>query len=210
MNDIPTALRNLARQEQFLEVVDRDEATARFQQHLKMRPLGAETIPLSEALGRILACAVIADVDVPGFDRSSVDGFAVRADDTTGASERQPNPLVLNAEILTPGTVPAIPVLPGTATLIATGGMVPRGADAVVMVEHTDTRDQGSTTVIDVRRAVVSGAVHRLCRQRSRTRRDRVARRTGADITRDRHACSGRNRRRRSGAAASRCHHLDR
>ena len=157
MNDIPTALRNLARQEQFLEVVDRDEATARFQQHLKMRPLGAETIPLSEALGRILACAVIADVDVPGFDRSSVDGFAVRANDTTGASERQPKPLVLNAEILTPGTVPAIPVLHGTATLIATGGMVPRGADAVVMVEHTDTRDQGSTTVIEVRRAVVSG-----------------------------------------------------
>jgi putative molybdopterin biosynthesis protein len=157
MNDIPTALRNLARQEQFLEVVDRDEATARFQQHLKMRPLGAETIPLSEALGRILAGAVIADVDVPGFDRSSVDGFAVRANDTTGASERQPKPLVLNAEILTPGTVPAIPVLPGTATLIATGGMVPRGADAVVMVEHTDTRDQSSTTVIDVRRAVVSG-----------------------------------------------------
>jgi len=157
MNDIPTALRNLARQEQFLEVVDRDEATARFQQHLKMRPLGAETIPLSETLARILACAVIADVDVPGFDRSSVDGFAVRANDTTGASERQPKPLVLNAEILTPGTVPAIPVLPGTATLIATGGMVPRGADAVVMVEHTDTRDQGSTTVIDVPRAVVSG-----------------------------------------------------
>jgi putative molybdopterin biosynthesis protein len=93
----------------------------------------------------------------PGFDRSSVDGFAVRANDTTGASERQPKPLVLNAEILTPGTVPAIPVLPGTATLIATGGMVPRGADAVVMVEHTDTRDQSSTTVIDVRRAVVSG-----------------------------------------------------
>ncbi len=157
MNDIPTALRNLARQEQFLEVVDRDEATARFQQHLKMRPLGAETIPLSEALGRILASAVIADVDVPGFDRSSVDGFAVRANDTTGASERQPKPLVLNTEILTPGTVPAIPVLPGTAALIATGGMVPRGADAVVMVEHTDTRDQGSTTVIDVWRAVVSG-----------------------------------------------------
>src|SRR6516162_675946 len=157
MKDIPTALRNLARQEQFLEVVDRDEATARFQQHLTMRPLGAETIPLSEALGRILASAVVADVDVPGFDRSSVDGFAVRANDTTGASERQPKSLMLNDEILTPGTVPAIPVLPGTATLIATGGMVPRGADAVVMVEHTDTRDQGSTTVIDVRRAVVSG-----------------------------------------------------
>ena len=50
MNDIPTALRNLARQEQFLDVVDRDTATARFHRHLKLRPLGAETVPLSQAL----------------------------------------------------------------------------------------------------------------------------------------------------------------
>ena len=157
MNDIPTALRSLARQEQFLEVVDRDEATARFQRHLRMRPLGAETVPLSQALGRVLACTVVADVDVPGFDRASVDGFAVRADDTAGASERQPKRLVLNTEILTPGTVPAIAVRPGTATLIATGGMVPRGADAVVMVEHTETQDEGGAAFIEVRRAVASG-----------------------------------------------------
>src|SRR5271168_3267425 len=111
MNDIPTALRSLARQEQFLEVVDRDEATARFHRHLRMRPLGAETVPLLEARGRVLARAVVADVDV-----------------TAGASERQPKRLVLNTEILTPGTVPEITVRPGTATLIATGGMVPRGA----------------------------------------------------------------------------------
>src|SRR5215469_2007123 len=157
MNDIPTALRNLARQEQFLEVVDRDEATARFQQHLRMRPLGAETVPLSQALGRVLAGTVVADVDVPGFDRASVDGFAVRADDTAGASERQPKRLVLNTEILTPGTVPAITIEPGSATLIATGGMVPRGADAVVMVEHTETHDEGDATFIDIRRAAASG-----------------------------------------------------
>ena len=157
MNDIPTALRSLARQEQFLEVVDRDEATARFHRHLRMRPLEAETVPLSKALGRVLARAVVADVDVPGFDRSSVDGFAVRADDTAGASERQPKRMVLNTEILTPGTVPEIAVRPGTATLIATGGMVPRGADAVVMVEHTETQDEGAATIIDVRRAVASG-----------------------------------------------------
>lgn len=157
MNDIPAKLRSLARQEQFLEVVDRDEATTRFQRHLRMHPLEAEMLPLSEGLGRVLARAVIADVDVPGFDRSSVDGFAVRADDTTGASERQPKRFVLNAEILTPGTVPAIAVQPGTATLIATGGMVPRGADAVVMVEHTESQDERGATVIDVRRAVVPG-----------------------------------------------------
>src|SRR5215471_8602130 len=157
MNDIPTALRDLARQEQFLEVVDRDEATRRFEQHLRKGPLGPETVPLSQALGRVLARAVIADVDVPGFDRSGVDGFAVRAEDTAGASERQPKRLALNAEILTPGTVPAIAVQPGTATLIATGGMVPRGADAVVMIEHTETHDEGDATFIDVRRAAASG-----------------------------------------------------
>src|SRR6266436_9080298 len=129
MNDIPTALRSLARQEQFLDVVDRDTATARFHRHLKLRPLGAETVPLPQALGRVLAREVIADVDVPGFDRASVDGFAVRADDTVGASERAPKALALNGEILTPGAVPHLTVAPGTATLIATGGMVPRGAE---------------------------------------------------------------------------------
>jgi putative molybdopterin biosynthesis protein len=157
MKDIRTALRSLARQDQFLEVVDHDEATTRFQRHLQMRPLGGETVPLSQALGRVLARAVIADFDVPGFDRSSVDGFAVRADDTTGASQRQPKRLVLNAEILTPGTVPAIAVQPGTATLIATGGMIPRGADAVVMVEHTEAQDDSGATVIEVHRPVASG-----------------------------------------------------
>src|ERR1700726_318052 len=104
MNDIPTALRSLARQEQFLDVVDRDAATARFYRHLNLRPLGSETVPLSQALGRVLARAVIADVDVPGFDRASVDGFAVSADDTVGATERAPKALVLNGEILTPGS----------------------------------------------------------------------------------------------------------
>jgi putative molybdopterin biosynthesis protein len=157
MNDIPTALRCLARQEQFLDVVDRDEALARFHRHLDLRPLGAETVPLSQGLGRVLARPVTADVDVPGFDRSSVDGFAVRADDTVGASERAPKTLALNVEILTPGTVPELTVAPGTATLIATGGMVPRGADAVIMVEHTETREDDGSTVIEVRRAAAAG-----------------------------------------------------
>ncbi len=157
MNDIPTALRSLARQEQFLDVVDREVAAARFHRHINRHPLGAETVPLSRALGRVLARAVIADVDVPGFDRSSVDGFAVRADDTVGASERAPKALALNGEILTPGTVPQLTVAPGTATLIATGGMVPRGADAVIMVEHTETRDDAGATVIEVCRAAAAG-----------------------------------------------------
>ena len=157
MNDIPTALRSLARQEQFLDVVDRDTAIDRFYWHLDLHPLGAETVPLSQALGRVSARPVVADVDVPGFDRSSVDGFAVRAADTVGASERAPKALALNGEILTPGTMPQLTVAPGTATLIATGGMVPRGADAVIIVEHTETRDDGGDTLIEVRRAAAAG-----------------------------------------------------
>src|ERR1700724_2048835 len=157
MNDIPTALRNLARQEQFLDVVDRDTATARFHRHLKLRPLGAETVPLSQALRRVWGRANIADVDVPGFDRASVDGFAVRADETVGASERTPKALALNGEILTSGAVPHLTVAPGTATLIATGGMVPRGADAVIMVEHTETRDDDDTIMLEVRQAAAAG-----------------------------------------------------
>jgi molybdopterin molybdotransferase/putative molybdopterin biosynthesis protein len=157
MDDIATALRTLARQEQFLDVVDRDEAVLRFQRHLKLRPLGSEKVPLSQALGRVLARAIVAEVDVPGFDRASVDGFALRADDTVGASERTPRILKVNREILTPGKEPQLPVTPGTATLIATGGMVPRGADAVIMVEHTEALDDDERTLIEVRRPVAAG-----------------------------------------------------
>jgi putative molybdopterin biosynthesis protein len=87
MNDISTTLQTLARQEQFLDVVDRDEAARRFHNHLRLAPVGSELVPLAQALDRILARAVVAEVDVPGFDRASVDGFAVRADDTARASE---------------------------------------------------------------------------------------------------------------------------
>jgi putative molybdopterin biosynthesis protein len=157
MNDIPTALRNLARQEQFLDVVGSAEATARFHRHLKLCPLGSEILPLSQALGRVLAHPVHTDVDVPGFDRANVDGFAVRAGDTAGASAGAPKVLTLNGEVLTPGNAPEIEVAAGTATLIATGGMVPRGADAVVMVEHTETCEAAGGPAIEIRRAVAAG-----------------------------------------------------
>jgi putative molybdopterin biosynthesis protein len=128
------------RQHQFLTVLDRDEADRRFREHLDLSPLGPETVPLADALGRVLAADVRAPIDVPGFDRSNVDGFAVRAEDTFGASEDGPLSLTLNAETLAPGQVPAAAVGPGSATLVATGGVIPRGASAVVMVEHTDVR----------------------------------------------------------------------
>jgi putative molybdopterin biosynthesis protein len=151
------ALRRAARQQQFLEVVDRDEAEARFSRHLALAPLGRETVPLAAALRRVLADDVVATVDVPAFDRSSMDGFAVRAADVAGASEEAPRTLRLNPEVLTPGVVPAHAVAAGTATVIATGGVLPRGADAVVMVELTEERDAGGAPGVEIRRAVAPG-----------------------------------------------------
>lgn len=151
------ALRQAARQEQFLEVVSRDEAEARFRRHLRLAPLGEEVVPLSAALGRVLARDIAAGIDVPGFDRASVDGFALRATDTEGASDEAPRLLRLNPEILTPGIAPAIAVAGGTATVIATGGVVPRGADAVVMVEHTEQREEEAALLVEIRRPAAPG-----------------------------------------------------
>ena len=152
---LAAAVRRAARQEQFLEVVDRDEAIARFHRHLELAPLGKEEVTLEQALGRVLADDVIASLDVPGFDRSNVDGFAVRASDTAGATASEPRVLTLNPEVLTPGVEPGLAVLPGTATVLATGGMMPRGADAVLMVEHTDLDEAAG--VIRVYRPALPG-----------------------------------------------------
>jgi putative molybdopterin biosynthesis protein len=77
-------------QTQFLDVVTRDEATARFRQHLRLAPLGTETCPLQQALTPCARGRCASEVDVPGFDRSNVDGFALQAADTFGAMEETP------------------------------------------------------------------------------------------------------------------------
>src|SRR5712692_1573215 len=107
------------KQDQFLDVIDRDEAEKRFRAVLDLRPLDAEEVPLVAALGRVLAEDVIAPLDVPSFDRANVDGFAVRAEDTFGASENRPLTLRLNAEVIATGIEPVQTVLHETATSIA-------------------------------------------------------------------------------------------
>ena len=99
-------MRDDPRQTQFLNVVTRDEATARFQQHLNLAPLGRQTVPLGTALNRILAEDIRAGVDVPGFDRANVDGFAVQAADTQGAMEESARAIALNDEVLSQGVAP--------------------------------------------------------------------------------------------------------
>jgi len=145
-------------QDQFLTILSREEALARFDAALFPRPLPSETQPLAGALGRALAQDVVAPIDVPPFDRSNVDGFAVRSADLARASEGAPVQLALTDETISCGIAPTRPVLPGTATAIATGGPVPRGADAIVMVEHTQPAGQaGGNGAIEVRRAASPG-----------------------------------------------------
>ena len=96
-----------------------------------------ETVPLADARGRILAERIDAAIDVPGFDRASMDGYAVRARDTFGADEVDPAELTLVGAVHA-GAAPEVTVEPGTCAEISTGAVMPDGADAVVMVERTD------------------------------------------------------------------------
>ncbi len=141
-------------QEQFLDVVDRDEAERRFRRALRLAPLGDEEVELRAALSRTLAADVTATVDVPSFDRSNLDGFAVRAEDTYGAREERPCELRLLSEVVATGVVPSDELAPGTAVAIATGGMLPRGADAIVPVEQT----VNSAEYVSVANAVTPGS----------------------------------------------------
>lgn len=141
-------------QDQFLTVLSREEAARRFQSHLAMAPPGEEMVTLQASLGRVLAQTLRSPIDVPPFDRSLVDGVAVRAADLAKASEAAAIRLSVNDETIACGTAPKLEVTRGTATPIATGGPLPRGADSVCMVEHTDP--DGPAHLL-IRRSVAPG-----------------------------------------------------
>jgi molybdopterin molybdotransferase len=115
--------------------------------------VAVESVALGEASGRILAAEVTAGSDLPGFSRSIVDGFAVKASSTFGASEGSPALLQVVGAVAM-GELPGFTVAPGEAARIATGGMLPEGADSVVMVEHADALDEQA---IEVFRSVAPG-----------------------------------------------------
>ncbi len=116
-------------------------------------PLPAEMVPLMESPGRVLAEEVIAPEDVPGFNRSTMDGFAVRAAETFGAGEGAPALFEVAGEVPM-GAQPTEDLEPGRAVRIWTGGMLPRGADAVVMLEYSRELDDATVELI---RAVAPG-----------------------------------------------------
>ncbi|HEX2125632.1 MAG TPA: gephyrin-like molybdotransferase Glp [Thermoleophilaceae bacterium] len=137
-------------QREFFAVRTLDQALAGFR---PSRRTGIETVPLDEALGRIPAEPVLAPQPLPGFARATVDGFAVRAADTYGASEGLPSYLDLAGEARM-GCPPEVELRPGTAVAIATGAPLPPGADAVLMVEHTQA---SLPDLIEVMRPVAPG-----------------------------------------------------
>jgi len=114
---------------------------------------GTEEIPLVESLGRILSTDIVSDMDIPDFSRSTMDGYAVCASSTFGATEGNPAYFNLNGTVAM-GEIPAFSIGAGVAAKISTGGMLPDGADAVVMVEHTEALDD---TTIEVYRSVAPG-----------------------------------------------------
>ena len=113
-------------------------------------PLGEETVPLRNAFGRILSQDIVSPEDLPGFYRSSMDGYAVRAKDTFGATETLPTILEVSGEVRM-GKKPVVAFQAGEAVKMPTGGMLPQGADGVVMVEYCHELDQNT---IEVARAI--------------------------------------------------------
>src|SRR5258707_4313426 len=137
MNNAPSSKsRDGMDQDQFLTILSREEALKRFEAALFPRAIPSGQRPLSDALGCALAQEIAAPIDVPPFDRSNVDGFAVRSDDLMSAGEATPVRVMLNDEVIACGTAPTRPVLSGTATSVATGGPPPRGRGATRLGGH--------------------------------------------------------------------------
>lgn len=125
----------------FASLLTPQEAKERFARAYTPRPRGIEQVPLADAYGRVLAQDAVAREDLPSFDRSTVDGYAVRAADVAAAGSETPATLRLVAEVEM-GETATVPVRAGEAVRIPTGGMLPSGADAVVMLEDVDERDR--------------------------------------------------------------------
>src|SRR5262245_14504445 len=128
---------------EFLTLLPPDEARAKLLSHLIELPaIDSEPIETISALGRVLAEDIAAPHPLPEFRRTTVDGYAVRARDTFGASDSQPAYLALIGEVPM-GDTPTFEIDLGQCAIIHTGGMVPKGADAVMMLEYTQIARSG-------------------------------------------------------------------
>jgi molybdenum cofactor synthesis domain-containing protein len=116
--------------------------------NLPKKPVIVETVPVQDALTRFLAQDLISPIDVPPFDRAAMDGFAIIAEDTYGATMAAPVFLRTVGSVQI-GTAPRVSVARGQATSIVTGAQMPQGANAVVMLEYTKQHEDGTVEVSD-------------------------------------------------------------
>jgi molybdopterin molybdotransferase len=137
---------------EFLELLPPQKALETLLSHLKAAP-HSEEIDTRQAVGRVTAVPVIAPHPLPSFPRSTVDGYAIIAADTYGAGEALPAYLNVAAEVPM-GAEAGVELTPGSCALIHTGGMLPSGADAVVMVEYTQS---AAANEVEILRAVAVG-----------------------------------------------------
>ncbi len=141
---------------EFLTLLPPDQARETLLTNLSETELGSELLETACALNRAAAEDVFAPHPLPEFPRTTVDGYAVRAKDTFGASESLPAYLRLIGESPM-GAAPDFEIKTGECALIHTGGMLPAGADAVVMLEYTQTVAQSAAQEIEIFRAVAAG-----------------------------------------------------
>jgi len=134
----------------FFKVTPIDEVLDHAATFLKV---DTQFLPVQNSPGRILATDVASDINIPDFSRSTMDGYAVRAKSTFGASEANPAYFTIKGAIAM-GETPIFSIGPEEAVRIPTGGMLPKGADSVVMIEHTDAIDE---TMLEVYRSVAPG-----------------------------------------------------
>jgi len=138
---------------EFLRLLPPDEARALLLSHLSAPVADSELVDSASSLGRVTAEDMVAPHPLPEFPRSTMDGYAVRARDTFGATDSLPAYLNLVGEVLM-GDVPAFELQTGECALIHTGGMLPDGSDAVVMLEYVQS---ARTNEMEIMRAVAEG-----------------------------------------------------
>ncbi len=146
---------------EFLTLLPPDQARDELLSHLPTPTIGSESIDIVHALSRFTAADTFAPHPLPDFPRTTVDGYAVRARDTFGASDSLPAYLTLIGEVPM-GDTPSFEIGAGQCALIHTGGMLPNGADAAVMIEYTQTTGKGGsrsapTEEIEIFKSVADG-----------------------------------------------------
>ena len=123
----------------FSKLLNIDDVLEKFFSYGVVHRIQAEEVPIVSSVGRVLASNLVTNIDLPPYDRSAVDGFALKAEDTLRSSESNPVSLKI-VDTVEIGTTPKVPIRRLEAVRISTGAPRPVGADAVVMIEHAEQK----------------------------------------------------------------------